>query len=382
MSDVAPHLDLLARSERLPAKRIRRTPPDRHRVVALLGRVAPLRLAQGAHVGHEPGEVLADAERTEHREHLVLHRARVRRPRQPRGEPVTRRRAALVPLGEAEELATLVWRTERQATSPLVVVAHHARRVESRRVRVREERELVSAQLGLELRHRTRRRVRTVGSEAVPLDEVDADEGGAGGSRRAPEPDEALRTECPVGGLRDPPAMREPEPVVDAARNREVALARVEGPLDHTQPLDELRDHEVGVGVAVGVRVRRLIHRDAFDAHLDVLSLAGVEAPKEDRRRVPLTRRVREKEPGRQRQELLGVASRHVAELADVDGQVARRDGSRATRTPDTHLVDGRRSARRRQRGGRLRVRRARDDGARHHERPRYDGEHPEHART
>jgi hypothetical protein len=134
--------------------------------------------------------------------------------------------------------------------------------------------------------------------EAVGLVQLDAAEVVAVAVRRAPEQERALgaeRADLVAGGEA---ALGQPQLVVGAAGDREVALPRIVGALDDAQGLDQLGDHEVQVGVAVAVQVAGLVDHVAVDPQLDVLALAGVEAAQEDLLRVALAAFVGEQEAG------------------------------------------------------------------------------------
>ena len=139
---------------------------------------------------------------------------------------------------------------------------------------------------------------------------------------RSPETEEALRPEAPDRVARREPALGEAELVVRAPRDGEVALVRIERPLDHAQRLDQLRDDEVRVGVAVAVEVPALVDGDAADGELDVLPLARVEAAHEHLLGVPLAAFVGEQDAGRELEEIGRVRVRQIGELADRDLEV------------------------------------------------------------
>src|SRR5690606_7922010 len=97
----------------------------------------------------------------------------------------------------------------------------------------------------------------TVHAEARRVEQLDATERMRALPRRPPHEQHAVRREGAGGVLRRQPAPREAELVRGAPRDGEVALPRIEGPLDDAERLDELGDDEVEIGVAVPVQVPR-----------------------------------------------------------------------------------------------------------------------------
>ncbi len=77
--------------------------------------------------------------------------------------------------------------------------------------------------------------------------------------------------------LREPLIRRQ----VRAARGREIRHLGVVRALAVLEPLDELRDQEVQVGVALAVRVRRQVHGHAVDPGCEVRAVVEVEAAQE-----------------------------------------------------------------------------------------------------
>ena len=151
-------------------------------------------------------------------------------------------------------------------------------------------------------------------------------------ARRPPEEQHALRVpKLPDVYFAVRPRCAQPELVVGAAGDREVALPRIERPLEDAQRLDQLGDDEVRVGVAVAVEVARLVDRDAADGELDVLPFARVEAAQEDLLGVPLAALVGEQDPRRELEEVGRVARGDLRQLADADLEVG---GAAARRRP------------------------------------------------
>ena len=165
---------------------------------------------------------------------------------------------------------------------------------------------------------------------------------------RAPREQEALRVEAAARVLRRQPALVEAQLVVGAPGDGVVALPRVERPLDHAQPLDQLGDDEVRVRVAVAVEVAALVDGDAADGELDVLPFARVEAAEEDLLGVALAPFVGEQDARRELQEIARVGVRDRRERSDGDVEVRRADVRRRRTAAHVHLFDGRRRSRRR----------------------------------
>jgi hypothetical protein len=154
--------------------------------------------------------------------------------------------------------------------------------------------------------------------------------------------------------LRGEPAPREPQLVAGAAGDREVALPRIERTFDDTERLDELRDDEMEIGVAVAVEVACLVDRNARSRELDVLPFARVEAAEEHLLGVAVTALVGEEDAGGELEEVGSVLARHTTELADAEVEVAGA-AARHGRSPahvDRLLVRLRRVLRRGARGG------------------------------
>ena len=126
---------------------------------------------------------------------------------------------------------------------------------------------------------------------------------------RSPQEEEALRIEAPRRVLGGEPAAIEPELIVGAPRDGEVSLLRRVGSFEDAHRVNELRDDEVRVGVAVAVIVARVVDGNAVDGELEVLPLVRVEAAEEHLLGVARAALVREEKTGRE----LGGASDALA---------------------------------------------------------------------
>ena len=146
----------------------------------------------------------------------------------------------------------------------------------------------------------------------------------AGASFGPQRSEQALGVEAAGRVLGREPAPVEPELVVGAAGDGEVALLRRVRPLEHAHRVNELGDDEVRVGVAVAVVVARVVDGDAVDGELEVLPLVRVEAAEEDLLGVARAALVREEEAGRELERVGRVRARDGLELADGDLVVGR----------------------------------------------------------
>lgn len=72
-------------------------------------------------------------------------------------------------------------------------------------------------------------------------------------------------------------AARDAELEIGAPGDREIALARIIDALDHAKAVDDLRDDEVEIGVALTVDVRRLVDGESLEGELNILSVIGIE---------------------------------------------------------------------------------------------------------
>ena len=108
-------------------------------------------------------------------------------------------------------------------------------------------------------------------------------------SGRPPGDERTLGVEAARGVLRREAPQRKTELVVGAPRDRVVALTSIEGPFDDAQPLHELGNDEVGIGIAVAMQVAALVDRHSTHRELDVLTFPCVEAPKKDLLRMALS---------------------------------------------------------------------------------------------
>src|SRR5690606_25534709 len=119
------------------------------------------------------------------------------------------------------------------------VVLGHLRRAED------EERELPVDPV-LEAADRSGAERRAVRPEARAFAQVDTDEGPLAHPLGRPREHQAPGVEHAELAAREDPALAHAEAVLDRPRDREVALARIEGALQHPQGADELRDDEAG----------------------------------------------------------------------------------------------------------------------------------------
>ena len=94
--------------------------------------------------------------------------------------------------------------------------------------------------------------------------------------------------------------------VVRAAGDREVPLLRRVRALEDAHGVDELRDDEVRVCVAVAVVVARVVDGDAVDRELEVLPLVRVEAAEEHLLGVAGAALVREEKAGGELEDVRG----------------------------------------------------------------------------
>jgi hypothetical protein len=62
---------------------------------------------------------------------------------------------------------------------------------------------------------------------------------------------------------------------------REVALRRAVRPLEVVDPPDQLGDHEIQIGIALTVRMRRHVHRHPRQVRLEISAVVEVEAAHE-----------------------------------------------------------------------------------------------------
>jgi hypothetical protein len=205
--------------------------------------------------------------------------------------------------------------------------------------------------------------------------------GSAEGPRRraagTPEEEKTLRVVAAVRVLRRQTAPVEPELVVGASRDSEVALlARVRS-LEDADGVNELRDDEVRVRVAVAVVVARVVDGDTVDRELEILTLVRVEAAQEDLLGVSRAPSLGEEKPGRQLERVGRIRSRDRAKLADGHIVVGDSEVPADDAPADVYLFDlvpgdrGGRGSRCRRGRDRRRRRRGRGDGLLHGQRVR-----------
>ncbi len=197
----------------------------------------------------------------------------------PRGErelddgAVARREAALAGVVGGEEIAA----------AGEVVLAHHPRAVEAGGVGEGQRAEDgAPGELAGVLAHRRGAGGGAVVAEAVGAGVLAGEEGLAALARRRDEGDGARGVEHPVARAQEGAAVGGAEVEAGAAGDGEVALARVEGALEHAHAVDRLGDHEVEVGVALAVDVGHLVDGHPPDGELHVLAVLRVEAAEED----------------------------------------------------------------------------------------------------
>jgi hypothetical protein len=289
-----------------------------------------------ARVDHEAGEVLEQAQVALDEKDLLVEDRRVDAVLDVAGDGEARHVAALRDGVDAEGRAVVAV-VEADPAGLVVVLSHEAGRVEARRVALRDQAERAAlAELALVLRHRRAADGVAVLAEAVGREDLGARERVIAHALRPEEHEPALRVPRAAGVRRREAATRQPELEIGAPGDRVVALAGVERPLDDAHRLDELRDDEVRVGVAVAVEVAALVDGHAVDRELEVLALAGVEPAEQDGLGVAGAALVREDdgrgglEHGRGGRD--GRLVRHP-ERADAEVDVGRADlgGRRAT---------------------------------------------------
>ena len=156
----------------------------------------------------------------------------------------------------------------------------------------------------------------------------------------------AIRAERVLAGE---PALFEAGLVVGAAGDGVIALAHVEGALEHAQAPDQLGDQEAGVCIAATVIVAALVDRHTIDGQLDVLPFARIEAAQVDALGVTVAAFLGEIDARCELQQLGGAATRYARELAHLDPDIGNAGTWR--RVPPDHRDLGRRG------GGRLRRR-------------------------
>src|ERR1019366_6177726 len=195
------------------------------------------------------------------------------------------------------------------------------------------------AELAFVLRERRASLVRAVLAVPVRLGVLGRGERVSALALRPPREEHLLGAVAARGPLRGEPAAGETELVVGAPGDGEVALMRIEGPLEHPDRLDGLGQNEVGVGVAVTVEVPRIVDRYAADGDLHRLAFSGVEAAESDGVGVPFAALVGHQNAGRELQEVSGARARDHGELADRELEVGAAPGRRSRASGHAHLA-------------------------------------------
>ncbi len=121
----------------------------------------------------------------------------------------------------------------------------------------------------------------------VLVEELKAVEEVAPGGAQRPGEEAARVAEVAAGNLGE--SLRQRVGVVDVGRScrGEVALVREIGTLEVLDALDQLRDQEVQIGVALAVRVAAQVERDAVEGGEEVGPVVEVEAAQEVLVRLP-----------------------------------------------------------------------------------------------
>jgi hypothetical protein len=109
----------------------------------------------------------------------------------------------------------------------------------------------------------------------------------------------------------------------------EVAVPREVGPLGDLDPLHQLGDHEVEIGVALPVAVADQVDRDAVHEHRHVGAVIGVEAAEEVLVRLAAAGVLHDVEPGDDLEDVGGTRVRAQLEVAIAD-RARRGGGARA----------------------------------------------------
>ena len=135
------------------------------------------------------------------------------------------------------------------------------------------------------------------------------------------------------------PALEHAQREIDAARNGEVPLARIEYAFGHAHRPNDLRQDEVEIGVALAVYVRRLVHgHRTVQRELDVLAVPRIEPAQENLVGYGVAFGPRDVNAGCSREQLGGVAVRCGGEHVDFKEHVTARTRRRNVMTVDVEL--------------------------------------------